>query len=140
MTEPRNEPMSNEPFLDIRACLNPFLGRENNPFLHAMKLQAQTFRAGLEMQIEAMDFVKHRYRHDIAFVEDVLTAREPADILPAWSQFLAQVAEDYTRESLRAANLGTRFASETAAELRHEIDDLTEDARAAVAHQADAAA
>ena len=140
MTDPRNASMPDIPTLDIRTSLNPFLGRENNPFLHAMTMQARTFRAGLEMQMEAMDFVKHRYRHDIAFVEDVLAAREPADILPAWSEFLMQAAEDYTRETLRTANLGTRFASETAADLRHEINDLAEDARAAVAHQADAAA
>lgn len=140
MTVPFNEPMASEPVLDIRTCLNPFLGRENNPFLHAMKSQAQTFRAGLEMQIEAMDFIKQRYGHDIAFVDDVLTAREPADILPVWSQFMLQAVEDYTREMLRAANFGTRFARDAANELRHEIDDLAEDARAAVAHQADAAA
>lgn len=140
MTAPCTTTLPDEPSFDMRTCLNPFLGRENNPFLHAMKLQAQAFRAGLEMQIEAMDFVKHRYRHDIAFVEAILAAREPAAILPAWSGFVRQAVEDYSRGTVRATSLGARYAGEAATELRHEIDDLADDARAAIAHQADAAA
>lgn len=123
----------------MESAFDPFLGRENNPFVHAARLQARALKAGLELQIEALDFVKQRYRRDMGFCDEMMDCREPAALASAVSRFYAQAIDDYSRETMRAVDLGTHFVKDAADDIRHEAQDMAEDAVAAAQQATDAA-
>jgi hypothetical protein len=124
----------------VRGWFNPAFGRENNPLLFVARLQGRMFKAGFGLQIEAMDFLKSRYVRDIAFIDDIVEAREPGDLITTCSAFALQAFEDYGREMVRAARLGQDIAGETAHDLATEIVDMAQDARDTVSRQAELAA
>lgn len=109
----------------------PFITTGQKLFQAAARLQAHTFKAMMQYQIEALAFLKRRYEDDIKLMEDLAESRESRDAFDVVANFVQNATSDYTAEASKVASIGARLATETAKRMRKEAEETIEDMAAA---------
>ncbi|MTI00665.1 hypothetical protein [Roseibium sp. RKSG952] len=110
---------------------NPFSGAESNPLFFAASMQAKNMKTMLEWQIELLDFVRHRYTKDIAFIDKMLSTHESTEILSSFSGFCQEAVDDYSQEGVKITGLGTRLAADAFNQVQQHTEGVTKDMKAA---------
>lgn len=100
----------------------PFMG----PALFMARLQASAAKAALKWQIESLGFLKHRYEQDLKFINELLDTPEPGEMLSACSCFMQNALDEYSKETVKATNFGSRIVTDTAREIRSEAEKVSE--------------
>lgn len=101
------------------------------PVLFMTRVQASTFKAVLKWQIESLNFLRHRYEQDVKFIDELLAAPEPGEMLSTCSCFMQNALDEYSKEAVKAANHSGRIITETAREFRSEAEKVSENVMAA---------
>jgi hypothetical protein len=101
------------------------------PALFFVRLQAGAYRSMLKWQIEQMTFLRHRYEQDLRFVDDLIDAPEPGEMLSATSCFLQNALDDYSREAVKAATFSGKLVTDAAHQLRAEAERISDNAMTA---------
>ena len=103
-------------------------------FLRAgAQFQAQAIDALIGCQIEALDFLKHRFEQDRALTAELAGCVEFNDGMDVISTYARKAASDYAAEAGRMASLGSKLAAETAQRARREAQGALEDMAAQTA-------
>jgi hypothetical protein len=95
--------------------------------LAAARLQAQTFKAAMRYQIEALGFLKHRFEQDVKLVDDLVTSNEFNDAFDVFTTFMQNAANEYATEAGKVVAIGSKLASETAKEVRRKAEEAADD-------------
>ena len=90
-------------------------------------LQAQGYKAMMRYQIEALSFLKHRYEQDVKLADNLAAAADFNDAFDVYAGFVQNAVTEYSSETGKMANIGSRIASETARRVRKETDAAIED-------------
>lgn len=98
----------------------------NGPLMFMARLQASTYKAALKWQIESLGFLRHRYEQDMKFIDELLATPEPGEALSAYSCFLQNALDDYSKEAVKAANYSGKIATDAAREIRSEAEKVSE--------------
>ena len=106
--------------------LSPLSALNSEPVSVALRAQQNVMRHALEWQIEALDFLMHRYEKDVRFMGEVARTTTPGDAFAKYAGFLQETFEDYSKEALKVTNRGAEEVSEAVEELRHETEELVE--------------
>jgi hypothetical protein len=114
-------------------AMSPFFAADQGGPMLLFRLQANAIKATLKWQMETMDFVKRRFDQDVKLVDDLIEAREPRAILTSFSDFLQTAVDEYSRETLKAVNLGTELVSDSTEEIRQEAQVIVDDVAIATA-------
>lgn len=97
-------------------------------FLFSMaRLQAQGYKAMMRYQIEALSFLKHRYEQDVKLAEDLAGSTDFNDAFDVYAGFFQNAVTEYSSETGKMANIGSRIASDAARRVRKETDAAIED-------------
>ena len=81
----------------------------------------------MRYQIEALSCLKHRYEQDVKLAEDLVASADFADAFDVYAGFVQNAVTEYSSETGKMANIGSRIASETARRVRKETDAAIED-------------
>jgi len=110
----------------------PLLGiAAGDPAMFAARMQATTVKAVLKWQIESLNFLRHRYEQDMKFIDEVLAAPEPGEMLSTCSCFMQNALDEYSKEAVKAANYGGRIITDATKEMRSEAEKVSENMMAA---------
>ena len=110
----------------------PFLAAGGqNMAMAAARLNAQALKSVMWYQIEVLGFLKHRYEQNLRLLDDLIESGELNDTFDVFSVFVENAACEYSREAVKIATMGSRFAAETASRVRKEADTRIEDIMAA---------
>lgn len=101
------------------------------PALFMLRLQAGAARTMLKWQIESLGFLKRRYEQDLKFIDELLDTPEPGEMLSACSCFVQNALDEYSKETVKAANFGSRIVTGAAREIRSEAEKVSEAAMVA---------
>ncbi len=113
-------------FADIcNACLL----NQGNPFAFVGGIQVGFAKAMLEGQIELLDFLKTRYGKDIRYLDDLAKTQNPSELLLTASAFLQEALDDYSREMVKVSSYGPRLATDAAAKVQKQTEDLANEIR-----------
>jgi hypothetical protein len=97
-------------------------------FLFAMaRLQAQGYKAMMRYQIEALTFLRHRYEQDVKLADDLAGSTDFNDAFDVYAGFVQNAVTEYSSETGKMANIGSRIASDAARRVRKEADAAIED-------------
>jgi hypothetical protein len=93
-------------------------------FLALLHLQAHGYKAALRYQIEAIDFLKHRFELDVKLVEDLIDSVDTGDTVDVFADFFRYAWSDYSKESGKLADIGSGFAAEASRQIHAEADAI----------------
>ncbi|SDO14378.1 Phasin protein [Filomicrobium insigne] len=96
-------------------------------FLALGRLQGHAFKSMMSYQIEALAFLKHRYEQDVKLLEDLNASKEIDDAVHIYTDFFQNALNDYSSEAGKMANIGSKFASETADRIQREAEALADE-------------
>ena len=99
----------------------------------ALRLQAESARAMLRYQTEAIAFVGRRAQEDMKLVTDLATSAAFNDAFDVLSEFYENALAEYAREASRFAALGSKAAAQAAREVRTEAETTITDMAARTA-------
>jgi len=102
-----------------------------DPAMFVARMQASTVKAVLKWQIESLNFLRRRYEQDVKFIDELLAAPEPGEMLSTCSCFMQNALEEYSKEAVKAASYGGRIVTDTANEIRSEAEKVSENMMAA---------
>ena len=105
----------------------PFMMNGQKLMFSMARMQGHAMRAALQMQVEAMSFLKHRYEQDLKLVDDLTGSDGFSDAVNTYSQFLQETVTEYSDETGKIAEIGTRVASDTAKRAREEAEAFSEE-------------
>lgn len=108
-----------------------FTANAGDSLLFFAHLQANAVKAMLKWQVESLNFLKHRYEQDMKFIDELLEAPEPGEMLSAYSCFLQNALDEYSRESVKAANYSSKVVTDAAKEIRRKAESVSENMMAA---------
>lgn len=91
------------------------------------RLQGHAFKSMMSYQIEALAFLKHRYEQDVKLLDDLNSSREIDDAVHIYTDFFQNAMNDYSNEAGKMANIGSKFASETADRFQKEAEALADE-------------
>ena len=91
------------------------------------RLQANTLKAALRYNAEALDFAKHRVEQDIKLFDDLSSSGDLKDAFDVYAGFMEGAIAAYSGETSKFVSLGSKIASETADEVRREAEAVVED-------------
>lgn len=91
------------------------------------RLQCHTFKAALRYQTEALSFLKHRCDQDIKLADDLLETGDFRDAFDVCAGFCQNAVVEYSKETARITQVGSKVASDTARQLRAEADAIVKD-------------
>lgn len=104
---------------------------QDNPLLFIARLQADAYKAMLKWQIESLGFLRHRYEQDVKLIDELIASPEPGEMLSTYSRFLHNALDEYSKETVKTANYGSKVASDTARGIRAEAEKISGDIMAA---------
>ncbi|CAG0948192.1 MAG: phasin family protein [Rhizobiaceae bacterium] len=116
-------PAQQDPF----ALTSPMAANAQKFLFSMARLQAQGYKAMMRYQIEALSFLKHRYEEDVKLAEELAASTDFTDAFDVYAGFVQNAVTEYSSESGKMANIGSRIASETARRVRRETDAAIED-------------
>jgi hypothetical protein len=105
----------------------PILTNGQNLALGSALLQAHTFSAMMQYQIEALSFLKHRYEEDVKLINDLVASGELNDAFDVITVFLQNAATEYATETSKMISLGSKLAAETAKRVRRHAVETAKD-------------
>jgi hypothetical protein len=109
----------------------PYFAQGQRLALATARLQAQTFRSAMRFQIEMLGFLKHRFEQDVSFMDDLVASGELNDAFDVVADFMQNAATEYTSEAGKLASIGSKLTSETARQIREQVEDAVDDLAAA---------
>jgi|APTNR8051073442_1049403.scaffolds.fasta_scaffold97326_2 hypothetical protein len=112
---------------DPFAASGPMVANAQKFLFSMARLQAQGYKAMMRYQIEGLSFLKHRYEQDVKLAEDLVASADFADAFDVYAGFVQNAVTEYSSETGKMANIGSRIASETARRVRKETDAAIED-------------
>jgi hypothetical protein len=112
---------------DPFAAAAPMVANAQKFVFSMARLQAHGYKAMMRYQIEALSFLKHRYEQDVKLAEDLVASADFNDAFDVYTGFVQNAVTEYSSETGKMANIGSRIASETARRVRKETDAAIED-------------
>lgn len=103
----------------------------DGPAMLVARVQASTLKAVFKWQIESLNFLRHRYEQDVRFIDELLAAPEPGEMLSTCYCFTQNALNEYSKEAVKVANHGGRMIIDTAREIRSEAEKVSENMMAA---------
>ena len=92
----------------------PFATDSQKYVLAAGRIQAQAFRAAMSLQIEALEFLKHRFEMQAKLLDLLAESEELYDAVDSFTAFFQDAAADYTEQANKVVTLGSKIVSEAA--------------------------
>lgn len=96
-------------------------------FLALGRLQGHAFKSMMSYQIEALTFLKHRYEQDMKLLDDLNASKEIDDAVHIYTDFFQNALSDYSKEAGKMANIGSKFATDTADRIQKETEALADE-------------
>ena len=108
------------------------------PFAHVAQsmmqasahVQANTLKAMIRTQIEALTFVKHRYERNLRLVDDLIASEKYHNTFGVCGEFYHDAASEYAEEMRKLTSLCSRIVSDSAKLVDGEVEKMFEDAAA----------
>ncbi len=112
----------------------PILANPQKFFLTNARLNAQAYRAGLQIQIEMLDFMRHRCEQDAKLVDDLFRTEELTGAFDVLSEFMQNTAKEYATEASKLATISSNIGADTARRAGQSKDAWTGDGSATTAN------
>lgn len=90
------------------------------------RLQGHALKSMMSYQIEALSFLKHRCEEDVKLIDELNSSQEMDQAVHVCASFFQNALNDYSSETGKLANIGSRLASETVTEMQKDAERLTD--------------
>jgi hypothetical protein len=95
--------------------------------LHTMaRMQGHAMRAVLNMQIETLGFLKHRYEQDLKLVDLLTGSAGIGDAFSVCSEFWKETVNEYSDEAGKIVSINSRLAAEAASKIRADVEKISQ--------------
>ncbi len=91
------------------------------------RMQGHAMRAALNMQIETLGFLKHRYEQDLKLVEMLTGSDGFSDAFSACSKFWKETVNEYSDEAGKIVSISSKLAAEAASNVRKDAERIREE-------------
>lgn len=103
------------------------LGESRKTFAVGMKMQAQSAKAVLRWQAEALAFLARRSGAAMQFLDDLVADEEFKDAFDITAAYMQNAAMDWMDEAGRLAALAPEIAGEAATAIREQAEAAAQD-------------
>jgi Phasin protein len=90
------------------------------------RMQGHAMRAALNMQIETLGFLKHRYEQDLKLVDLLTGSAGIDDAFSAYSEFWKETVNEYSDEAGKIVSISSRLAAEAASNVRRDVEKISQ--------------
>ena len=91
------------------------------------RMQGHALKAALNMQIETLGFLKHRYEQDLKLVDRLTGSDGVSDAFGTYSEFWKETLHEYSDEAGKIVSISSRLAAEAASNVRKDAERISEE-------------
>ena len=118
---------STSPKKDDASAQTP-LALNGQKLLHTMaRMQGHALKAALNMQIETLGFLKHRYEQDLKLVDRLTGSDGVSDAFGTYSEFWKEKLHESSDEAGKIVSISSRLAAEAASNVRKDAERISEE-------------
>jgi hypothetical protein len=118
-------PIANSPSqADSALAQSPQSGSGQRLMLTMARMQGHAMHAALNMQIETLGFLKHRYEQDLKLVDRLTGLNGFSDAFSSCSEFWKETVSEYSEEAGKIVSIGSRLAAEAASNARKDAEKI----------------
>jgi hypothetical protein len=104
------------------------LAFDGQKLLHTMaRMQGHALKAALNMQIETLGFLKHRYEQDLNLVDRLTGSDGVSDAFRTYSEFWKETMHEYSDEAGKIVSISSRLAAEAASNVRKDAERISQE-------------
>lgn len=107
------------------------LGESRKAFAVGMRMQAQSMKAALRWQAEALSFLARRSEATVQLLDDLVADEEFKDAFDIAAAYMQNATMDWMDEAGRLAALAPEIAGEAATAIREQAEAAAQDIAAA---------